>query len=40
MGHGLEPPAEAALRIVVEIAELAGEFQQDLLSDIFGVGVL
>ena len=40
MGDRFQPPAETALRIVGEVAELAGKLQQDLLGDVLGVGVL
>ena len=40
MGNRFEPPAETALGIVGEIAELAGKLQQDLLGYVLGVGVL
>src|SRR4029079_438163 len=40
MGDRFQPTAETALRVVSEIAKLAGKFQQYLLSNILGVGVL
>ena len=40
MGNRFEPPAKTALGVVGEIAELAGELQQDLLSYVLSVGVL
>jgi hypothetical protein len=40
MRNRLEPTAKAAFGVICEIAELAGELQQDLLRDVFSVGVL
>jgi hypothetical protein len=40
MRNRLEPPTKAAPWIVGEVAELSGQFQQDLLSHVLGVGVL
>src|SRR5437899_2390350 len=40
MGNRFEPPAKTALGVVREIAELAGELQQNLLGHILRIGVL
>ena len=40
VSHRLEPSAEAARRVVGEGAKLVGEFHEDVLGEILGVGVL
>ena len=40
VGDRFEPAAETAAGVVFEIAELARQFQQDILSHVFRIGVL
>jgi hypothetical protein len=40
LGHGLKPRPEAPRRVVREVAELGGEFQEDGLGHVLGVSVL
>src|SRR5207237_1350212 len=40
VGQGLEPGAEAARGVVVEVAHLLGQLQQHVLGHVLGVGLL